>query len=70
MELVSPDPHCRGRGTFKQEDKKDSAKAVKHGIPYTSLDSLSTSGLQADALEVIAVYHPNENNLGLLKCRF
>lgn len=70
MELESPDPPCRGRGTFKQEDKRDYAKAVKHRISYTSPDSLSTSRLQGEVLEVIAGYHPSGNNLGLLECRF
>lgn len=70
MELESPDPLCRGRGTFKQEDKRDDTKAVKHRISYTSPDSLSTSRLQGEVLEVIAGYHPNGNNLGLLECRF
>lgn len=70
MELESPDPLCRGRGTFKQEDKRDYAKAVRHCISCTSLDSLSTSRLQGEALEAIAGYHPNENNLGLSECRF
>ena len=70
MELESPDPLCRDRGTFKQEDKRDYAKAVKHRISYTSPDSLSTSRLQGEVLEVIAGYHPSGNNLGLLECRF
>lgn len=70
MELESPDPLCRGRGTFKQEDKRDYAKAVRHCISHTSPDSLSTSRLQGEALEAIAGYHPNENNLGLSECRF
>ena len=70
MELEGPDPLCRGRGIFKQEDKRDYEKAVKQRISYTSPDSLSTCRLQGEAFEVIAGYHPNENNLGLLECRF